>query len=91
MAYPFVKDVLDGKAEYEFIAVEPRAAPTMTSGVYTYDYGDSGRLTPKMKMHTLGHTYYVPPIHAGGLRYHGLAPTLSVLLNHGIVKPITYH
>ncbi|ASJ16409.1 TrpB-like pyridoxal-phosphate dependent enzyme [Thermococcus chitonophagus] len=91
LAYPFVKDVLDGKADYEFIAVEPRAAPSMTRGVYTYDYGDSGRLTPKMKMHTLGHTYYVPPIHAGGLRYHGLAPTLSILLNHGIVKPIAYH
>ncbi|AFK23042.1 TrpB-like pyridoxal phosphate-dependent enzyme [Pyrococcus sp. ST04] len=91
LAYPFVKDVLDGKSEYEFIAVEPRAAPSMTRGVYTYDYGDSGRLTPKMKMHTLGHTYYVPPIHAGGLRYHGLAPTLSILINHGIVKPIAYH
>ncbi|MFA4719020.1 TrpB-like pyridoxal phosphate-dependent enzyme [Pyrococcus kukulkanii] len=91
LAYPFVKDVLDGKTDHEFIAVEPRAAPSMTRGVYTYDYGDSGRLTPKMKMHTLGHTYYVPPIHAGGLRYHGLAPTLSILLNHGIVKPIAYH
>ncbi len=44
-----------------------------------------------MKMHTLGHTYYVPPIHAGGLRYHGLAPTLSILINHGIVKPVAYH
>lgn len=91
LAYPFVKDVLEGKEEYEFIAVEPKAAPTMTSGVYAYDYGDSGRLTPKMKMHTLGHTYYVPPIHAGGLRYHGLAPTLSVLINHGIIKPLAYH
>ncbi|WP_175059801.1 TrpB-like pyridoxal phosphate-dependent enzyme [Thermococcus sp. 2319x1] len=91
LAYPFVKDVLEGKEEYEFIAVEPKAVPTMTAGVYTYDYGDSGRLTPKMKMHTLGHTYYVPPIHAGGLRYHGLAPTLSVLVNHGIVRPIAYH
>ncbi|NJE42638.1 TrpB-like pyridoxal phosphate-dependent enzyme [Thermococcus sp. GR6] len=91
LAYPFVKDRLDGKADYEFIAVEPRAAPSMTRGVYTYDYGDSGGLTPKMKMHTLGHTYYVPPIHAGGLRYHGLAPTLSILINHGIVRPIAYH
>ncbi|NJE47027.1 TrpB-like pyridoxal phosphate-dependent enzyme [Thermococcus sp. GR7] len=91
LAYPFVKDRLDGKADYEFIAVEPRAAPSMTRGVYTYDYGDSGGLTPKMKMHTLGHTYYVPPIHAGGLRYHGLAPTLSILINHGIVRPVAYH
>ncbi|NJE07255.1 TrpB-like pyridoxal phosphate-dependent enzyme [Thermococcus sp. M39] len=91
LAYPFVRDVLKGKAEYEFYAIEPRAAPSMTRGVYTYDYGDSGRLTPKIKMHTLGHTYYVPPIHAGGLRYHGLAPTLSILINHGIVKPRAYH
>lgn len=91
LAYPFVRDVLRGRAEYEFYAIEPRAAPSMTRGVYTYDYGDSGGLTPKMKMHTLGHTYYVPPIHAGGLRYHGLAPTLSILINHGIVKPRAYH
>ncbi|ADT83134.1 TrpB-like pyridoxal phosphate-dependent enzyme [Thermococcus barophilus] len=91
LAYPFVRDVLKGKAGYEFYAIEPRAAPSMTRGVYTYDYGDSGRLTPKIKMHTLGHTYYVPPIHAGGLRYHGLAPTLSILINHGIVKPKAYH
>jgi len=91
LAYPFVRDVLKGKAEYEFYAIEPRATPSMTRGVYTYDYGDSGRLTPKIKMHTLGHTYYVPPIHAGGLRYHGLAPTLSILINHGIVKPKAYH
>ncbi|AHF79647.1 TrpB-like pyridoxal phosphate-dependent enzyme [Thermococcus paralvinellae] len=91
LAYPFVRDVLKGKTEYEFYAIEPRAAPSMTRGVYTYDYGDSGRLTPKIKMHTLGHTYYVPPIHAGGLRYHGLAPTLSILINHGIVKPRAYH
>ncbi|HIP75520.1 MAG TPA: TrpB-like pyridoxal phosphate-dependent enzyme, partial [Thermococcus paralvinellae] len=91
LAYPFIRDVLKGKAEYEFYAIEPRAAPSMTRGVYTYDYGDSGRLTPKIKMHTLGHTYYVPPIHAGGLRYHGLAPTLSILINHGIVEPRAYH
>ncbi|AEC51086.1 tryptophan synthase subunit beta [Pyrococcus sp. NA2] len=91
LAYPFVKDVLEGKNEYEFIAVEPKAAPTMTRGVYTYDYGDSAGLTPKIKMHTLGHEYYVPPIHAGGLRYHGLAPTLSILINHDIVKPVAYH
>jgi len=73
LAYPFVREVLKGRADYEFIAVESRAAPSMTRGVYKYDFGDSGGYTPKMKMHTLGHTYYVPPIHAGGLRYHGLA------------------
>jgi len=89
--YPFVRDFIRGKEEYEFYAVESRAAPSMTRGIYTYDFGDSGGLTPKIKMHTLGHTYYVPPIHAGGLRYHGLAPTLSILVNHGVVKPMAYH
>jgi len=89
--YPFIRDILQQKDEYEIYAVESRAAPSMSRGIYTYDYGDSGGLTPKIKMHTLGHTYYVPPIHAGGLRYHGLAPTLSVLINNEIVKPLAYH
>ncbi len=91
LTYPFIRNMLQGKKDYEIYAVESRAAPSMTRGVYTYDYGDSGRLTPKIKMHTLGHRYYVPPIHAGGLRYHGLAPTLSVLVNHAIVTPVAYH
>jgi len=91
IAYPFVRDVLKGKGVVEFIAVEPKAAPTMTRGKYTYDYGDTGELTPLLKMHTVGHKYRVPPIHAGGLRYHGVAPTISILVNHGIVKPIAYH
>ena len=91
IAYPFVRDVLKGKSVIEFIAVEPKAAPTMTRGKYTYDYGDTGELTPLLKMHTIGHKYRVPPIHAGGLRYHGVAPTISILVNHGIVKPIAYH
>ena len=91
LAYPFIRNRIGGSKEYEFYAVEPKAAPSMTRGIYAYDYGDSGRLTPKMKMHTLGYSYYVPPIHAGGLRYHGLAPTLSILINHGIVKPMAYH
>jgi len=91
IAYPFVRDVLKGKSVVEFIAVEPKAAPTMTRGKYTYDYGDTGELTPLLKMHTVGHKYRVPPIHAGGLRYHGVAPTISILVNHGIVKPIAYH
>ena len=88
--YPFIRDMLAGKKNYEIYAVEPKAVPTMTKGKYEYDFGDTAGLTPKIKMHTLGHDYYVPPIHAGGLRYHGLAPTLSILINHGIVKPISY-
>ncbi len=90
-SYPFIREMLAGRKDYEIYAIESRAAPSMTRGIYTYDFGDSGRLTPKIKMHTLGHTYYVPPIHAGGLRYHGLAPTLSILINHRIVRPLAYH
>jgi tryptophan synthase beta chain len=91
LAYPFVRLKLRGKLDAEILAVEPRAVPSMTRGVYTYDYGDTAGLTPLIKMHTVGHRYRPPPIHAGGLRYHGVAPTLSVLVNHGVVKPIAYH
>ncbi len=90
LAYPFMEDRLKGKSNTRFIAVEPKAVPTMTKGVYAYDYGDTARLTPLLKMHTLGHDYTPPPIHAGGLRYHGVAPTLSILVNHGIVEPVAY-
>lgn len=88
--YPFIKEVLEKKKDYHIVAVEPKAAPTMTRGVYRYDYGDSAGLTPLLKMHTLGHRFIPPPIHAGGLRYHGIAPSLSILLNHGLVKPVAY-
>lgn len=91
IAYPFIRDAIKGRKEIKFYAIEPKAAPSMTKGIYTYDYGDSGRLTPLIKMHTLGHIYNVPPIHAGGLRYHGVAPTLSVLINNNIVSPKAYH
>lgn len=79
--YPFVKD--DG---IEFIAVEPESCPTLTKGEYRYDYGDTAGLTPLIKMYTLGKDFIPPPIHAGGLRYHGDAPTLCLLVKHGIVK-----
>ena len=91
LAYPFVHDRLSGKSETRFIAVESKASPSMTKGVYTYDYGDSAGLTPLLKMYTVGHRYRVPPIHAGGLRYHGLAPSLSILVKHGIVEPVAYY
>ncbi len=90
LSYPFVYDRLRGKTETEFIAVEPRAAPSMTRGEYRYDFGDTAGLTPLLKMHTIGHRYVPPPIHAGGLRYHGVAPTMSILVKHGIIKPIAY-
>jgi tryptophan synthase beta chain len=78
LAYPFVKQA--EKDGTRIVAVEPSACPTLTAGEYTYDYGDTVGLTPLIKMYTLGHDFIPPPIHAGGLRYHGDAPTLSLLV-----------
>jgi len=91
--WPFYYDKVHGKAEkdVDFLAVEPTACPSVTKGVYMYDHGDTARLTPLLKMHTLGHDFVPPPIHAGGLRYHGMAPTLCLLVNHGIVKAKAYN
>jgi tryptophan synthase beta chain len=86
LAYPFIKDSM--KNGTEIIAVEPSACPTLTSGEYKYDYGDTVGLTPLIKMYTLGHNFMPPPIHAGGLRYHGDAPTLSMLVANGLIKAV---
>lgn len=91
LAYPFMRDRLAGKTSTVFIAVEPKACPTLTRGSYTYDFGDSAGLTPLLKMYTVGHKYKVPPIHAGGLRYHGDAPSLCLLVKEGYIKPMAYH
>ncbi|MEM1714145.1 MAG: TrpB-like pyridoxal phosphate-dependent enzyme, partial [Desulfurococcaceae archaeon] len=93
LAYPFYHEsIIRGrKKDTVFIAVEPKAVPSMTKGLYTYDHGDTAGLTPLLKMYTLGHRYTPPPIHAGGLRYHGVAPTLALLVKNKIVKPIAYH
>jgi tryptophan synthase beta chain len=89
---PFLQDKLRGKnTETRYVAVEPKATPSTTRGVYAYDYGDTAGLTPLLKMYTLGHDYTPPPIHAGGLRYHGKAPSLSLLVNRGIVEPKAVH
>ncbi len=91
-SYPFLRDKLRGKmTDTRYIAVEPKAAPSTTRGVYAYDFGDAAGLTPLLKMYTLGHDYTPPPIHAGGLRYHGKAPSLSLLVNQGIVEPRAIH
>ncbi len=90
LAYPFVRLMLEKRLEAKFIAVEPKAVPSMTQGEYRYDHGDTGKMTPLIKMHTLGHDFIPPPIHAGGLRYHGVAPTLSILIKNGIVQPKAY-
>ncbi len=88
--FPFVKDKLEGK-NIRIIAVEPTACPSLTRGPYLYDYGDTARMTPVMKMFTLGHTFMPPAIHAGGLRYHGDAPSLCLLVKEGIIEARAYH
>ncbi len=89
LALPFLPRKLNGE-NINFIAVEPRACPTLTRGRYTYDYGDMAGLTPLIKMHTLGHSFMPPPIHSGGLRYHGGAPLLCNLVHEGLVEPRAY-
>ncbi len=84
-AFPFVMDVINDK-NLEIIASEPEACPTLMEGKFEYDFGDTGKLTPKIKMYTLGYAFVPPPIHAGGLRYHGASPIVSRLVNEGIVR-----
>ena len=86
LAFPFIGRQLRGEASYRVIAVEPEAAPSLTRGEYRYDFGDTGEMAPLVKMHTLGHDFLPPPIHAGGLRYHGMAPLVSKLVDDGIVE-----
>ena len=88
--YPFIMDKLKGKIETEFVACESKAVPHTTKGLYTYDYGDTGKMTPLLKMLTIGHGYACPPIHAGGLRYHGMAPSISYLIHKGYIHSIAY-
>jgi tryptophan synthase beta chain len=87
---PFLPDKLEGK-KVRFLGIEPQACPTLTRGMYRYDYGDVARLTPLVKMHTLGHGFLPAPIHAGGLRYHGDAPLLSNLVNDKLVEAKAYY
>ena len=83
LAYPFMGDKLAGKSNARFIACEPAACPTLTKGKFAYDFGDTGQMTPLLPMYTLGHTFVPAPVHAGGLRYHGDAPSLSLLVKDG--------
>ncbi len=92
MFLPFLKDKLDGsKPNLRVINVEPYSCPTLTKGPFAYDYGDSAKLAPIVKMYTLGHRYMPPPIHAGGLRYHGMSPIISHLLKLGFVEARAVH
>jgi len=90
LAFPFVREKLDRGLETRFVATEPTACPTLTKGRYTYDFGDTNETTPLLKMHTLGHDFVPPGIHAGGLRYHGMAPQISALVESGLVEAVAY-
>ncbi|MBI4200263.1 MAG: TrpB-like pyridoxal phosphate-dependent enzyme [Chloroflexi bacterium] len=90
IAFPFIRDKLGGK-KVQFIAVEPEACPSITQGKYVYDFGDTAELTPLVKMYTLGHTFVPPAIHAGGLRYHGMAPLISLLCSLRIIEARAVH
>jgi len=85
IAFPYVQDKMAGK-NIDIIAVEPSACPTLTKGKFTYDYGDVAKLAPIVEMYTLGHSFMPPAIHAGGLRYHGMSPIVSLLANEGIIR-----
>jgi len=89
IAYPFLRENLVNGERARLVAVEPTATPSITKGLYTFDYGDSAKLAPIVKMYTIGHAAVPPPIHAGGLRYHGMAPSLSAFINAGYIEAIS--
>ncbi|MHB0988659.1 MAG: TrpB-like pyridoxal phosphate-dependent enzyme [Bellilinea sp.] len=88
IAYPFLRENLKDGRKTRLLAVEPAAAPSLTRGLYAFDYGDTAQLAPIVKMHTLGHSFIPPSIHAGGLRYHGMAPILSALYDAGLIEAV---
>jgi tryptophan synthase beta chain len=91
IAFPFLRDKLTGvKKNLKVIAVEPASCPTLTQGNFEYDFGDEAGMTPLLKMYTLGHNFIPPKIHAGGLRYHGAAPSISLLYNIGAIEANAY-
>jgi tryptophan synthase beta chain len=89
IAFPFIADRVAG-SDVRIVAAEPTACPSLTRGTYGYDFGDTAQLAPLLPMHTLGHGFVPPPIHAGGLRYHGMSPLVSHLVNLGHVEPRAY-
>ena len=89
IAFPFVHDKINGE-EIDIIPVEPESCPTMTRAPFVYDHGDTARMTPLLAMHSLGHAFVPPPIHAGGLRYHGMAPLVSAAIRDKLVTPRAY-
>ena len=91
ITFPFLGEKLRGGKDVKVIAVEPAACPTLTRGKYAYDFGDTGHLTPLVKMHTLGSTFIPPGFHAGGLRYHGMAPLVSHVQELDLISSRAYH
>jgi len=89
LAFPFLREKLAGKMSPQILAVEPAACPSLTRGQYAYDFGDTAGMTPLMKMHTLGHDFVPDPIHAGGLRYHGMSPLISHIYELGLMDAIS--
>jgi len=90
LSFPYVRDKIAGK-EIDIVGCEPSACPTLTKGHFHYDFGDSVGMTPLLPMHTLGHTFMPPGIHAGGLRYHGMAPLVSQLLQDRLIRAEAFH
>jgi tryptophan synthase beta chain len=88
IAFPFLRENLKNGKRTRLLAVEPTATPSLTKGVYTFDYGDTAQMAPIVKMHTLGHSFMPPAIHAGGLRYHGMAPTICALYDAGYIDAV---
>jgi len=91
IAFPYLGEKLRGGKDLKIVAVEPAACPTLTRGKYAYDFGDTGHLTPLVKMHTLGSTFIPPGFHSGGLRYHGMAPQVSHVQDLGLITSKAYH
>jgi tryptophan synthase beta chain len=89
LAFPFIREKIAGR-DIDVLACEPAACPTLTRGRYAYDFGDTSKLTPLVPMHTLGHDFVPAPIHAGGLRYHGVAPLISQLVNDDLIRAEAY-
>jgi tryptophan synthase beta chain len=88
IAFPFLRENLKNGKRARLVAVEPTATPSLTKGKYTFDYGDTAKMAPIVKMHTLGHDFMPPGIHAGGLRYHGMAPSVSALVDAGYIDAV---
>ncbi len=91
IAFPFIHKKITEKKKYRIVGVEPSACPSLTKGDLRYDFGDTAEMTPLLMMYTLGHKFMPPPIHAGGLRYHGMAPMVSHALKLGLIEAEAYH